>query len=135
MKLKPLKNLKIDKPIPPRNKSKRIIKVNALSYAKLVLMMLDGTYNCKELAEMTGLHYVTVLQYARELHLSGAAHIHMWEKDSRGRDNIVVYKIGKNKDAKRSRLTPKERQARYRNKRRNSQIINLVSKKQELHVD
>ena len=49
--------------MPPKNK--KIIKINAISQAHLIKEMLDGTLTCKELAEETGLHYVTVLQYAR----------------------------------------------------------------------
>jgi hypothetical protein len=60
---------------PPNPKGKRQIKVNAMAYAHMVKLMLDGTYTCKELADETGLHYVTVLQYAREMHKVGAAHI------------------------------------------------------------
>lgn len=103
---------------PPSNKGKRIIKINAISQAKLIALMLEGVYTCEELAEMTGLHYVTVLQYARELWLAKAAHICAFEADSRGRDTIKVYKIGKGKDAKRHKLTDVERTARYRAKKR-----------------
>lgn len=110
---------------PPKNA--RIIKINAITQAKLIAAMLDGVYTCEDLAELTGLHYVTVLQYTRELHREGAAHISSWEKDSRGRDSIKVYKIGRAKDAKRSKLTPAQRQARYRAKVRNLEMITLTA--------
>ena len=100
--------------MPPRNKGKRIIKINAITQAKLIEAMLDGVYTCQELADHTGLHYVTVLQYARELHRANAAHICAWEKDSRGRDVIKIYKIGRGRDAKREKLSGAERQARSR---------------------
>lgn len=99
---------------PPLNKRKRIIKINAFTQAKLIEALLDGVYTCVELAEMTGLHYVTVLQYTRELHRAKAAHICGWEKDSRGRDVIKIYKIGRGGDAKREKLSGAERQARLR---------------------
>lgn len=92
------------------------VKVGALSYAQLVLHMLEGVHNCRELADLTGLHYVTVLQYTRELHAAGAAHICAWEKDTRGRDAIKVYKIGKGRDAKREKMTAAQRQAKHRSK-------------------
>lgn len=101
---------------PPSQRGRKQIKVGALTYAQLVLHMLEGIHNCQELAELTGLHYVTVLQYTRELHAAGACHISSWEKDSRGRDAIKVYKIGAGKDAKRQRMTQAERQARTRAK-------------------
>lgn len=93
---------------------KQIRKINAMTQARLIEAMLDGTLTCQELAEHTGLHYVTVLQYTRELHKAGAAHICQWEADSRGRHLIRVYKIGRGKDAKRPRMTSAQRQARTR---------------------
>ena len=110
------------KPIPPKHRGKKLVKINAISQAQLIKAMLDGTLTCQELAEHTGLHYVTVLLYTRELHAAGAAHICFWEKDSHGRDCIKVYKIGEGKDAKRQKMTPKERQARHRLKLRNIEM-------------
>ena len=107
---------------PPRNKGKKIIKINAICQAQLIKAMLDGVYTCAELAEVTGLHYVTVLQYTRELHAAGAAHICMWEKDIHGRDAIKVYKIGEGKDAKRQKMSAAQRQARIRSKRNNIEM-------------
>lgn len=95
---------------------KRIVKMSAVLQAQIIKLMFDGTYNCTQLAEETGLHYVTVLQYTRELHRAGAAHISSWEKDARGRDVIKVYKLGPGKDAKRERMTQVERMARHREK-------------------
>lgn len=100
----------------PINRRGRMIKMGAITYAKLVKAMLDGVYTCQELADETGLHYVTVLQYCRELHLAGAAHICGWEQDSLGRDALKVYKIGSGKDKPRRRITEAQRQARYRAK-------------------
>jgi predicted ArsR family transcriptional regulator len=112
---------------PPSNKGKRIVKINALTQAQLIKLMLDGTYTCTELAEMTGLHYVTVLQYTRELHRAGAAHISSWEKDARGRDVIKVYKIGAGKDAKREKLTQVQRQARHRAKVKGIELMRALT--------
>lgn len=91
-------------------------KINAIAQAQLILHMLDGDLSCAELAEATGLHYVTVLQYARELYRAGAAHIARFEADDRGRHIVKIYKIGRAKDAKRVRLTSAQRQARRREK-------------------
>ena len=111
---------------PPSNKGKRIIKINALTQAKLIEAMLDGVYNCMELAEMTGLHYVTVLQYTRELHRAKAAHISSWDKDSRGRDVVKIYRIGRGKDAKREKLTAAQRQARTREKKKAQEVAKIM---------
>jgi predicted ArsR family transcriptional regulator len=113
--------------IPPRNKGKKIIKINAICQAQVIKLLLDGVYTCQELAEQTGLHYVTVLQYTRELHAAGAAHICAWEKDGRGRDVIKIYKIGEGKDAKKKKMTPAERQAKSRAKRFNLEIMHRMA--------
>ena len=111
---------------PPSNKGKRIIKINALTQAKLIEAMLDGVYNCQELSEITGLHYVTVLQYTRELHRAKAAHICQWDKDSKGRDVIKIYRIGRGKDAKREKLTAVQRQARHRAKQKAQEVAKIM---------
>ncbi|MFM1990267.1 MAG: hypothetical protein RJA99_3224 [Pseudomonadota bacterium] len=112
---------------PPNNKGRRIFKINAFTQAKLVKLMLEGTYTCAELAEQTGLHYVTVLGYCRAFHREGAAHISMYEKDSRGRDSLKVYKIGPGKDAKRSKLTPAQRQERVRKRKQMAAMLGLTA--------
>lgn len=112
--------------LPPKHKGRRIVKVNALTQAKLIEAMLDGVYTCEELANVTGLHYATVLHYTRELHRAKAAHILQWEKDSRGRDAIKIYKIGRGKDAKREKLTDNERKARWRQKQKAIELANIM---------
>lgn len=112
---------------PPRNKGKKIIKINAICQAQLIKLMLDGVYTCHELAEQTGLHYVTVLQYARELHAAGAAYICAWEKDTRGRDAIKIYKIGEQRDAQRKRMSAAQRQARSREKKFNIDMMQRMA--------
>jgi predicted ArsR family transcriptional regulator len=104
-----------------------MIKVNAMCQAQLVKLLLEGTHTCYELAEATGLHYVTVLHYCRELHKAGAAHIAMWEKDSRGRDLLKVYKLGAGKDAKRSKMSSAERQQKYRDKKKHAQMVQVTT--------
>ena len=111
---------------PPNNTGRRIIKINAITQAHLIKLLLDGDRTCQELAEETGLHYVTVLQYTRELHRAGAVHIHHYEQDVRGRHTLKVYKIGKAKDAKQIRLTPAERQSRVRSRKRMASLLGLT---------
>ena len=95
---------------PPNQKGKRMIKINAITQAHLIKLLLEGTYTCQELANETGLHYVTVLQYTRELHRAGAAHISGWEKDPRGRDLAKIYKLGEGNDKRRHRKSDAEKQ-------------------------
>jgi hypothetical protein len=105
------------------------MKINAMSQARLIKLMLEGTYSCAELAAETGLHYVTVLHYTRELHRVGAAHISMWDADTRGRALVKIYKIGAAKDAKRKPMTALERQRRYREKMRNARLLQMIAGK------
>lgn len=103
-----------------------VVKVNAWAFAQLVRYMLEGTYNCRELAELTGLHYVTVLQYTREMYRAGACHICMWDQDARGRDMVKIYKLGEGRDAKRRKLTAAERQARVRAKKKALELNQML---------
>lgn len=106
---------------------RRIVKVNAISQAHLIKLMIEGVYTIRELAEETGLHYVTVTQYTRELHRAKAAHIVRWDKDSRGRDAIRIYKIGPGRDVKRSSMTSSERQAISRARRKMARMLGVLS--------
>lgn len=100
-----------------------ICKVNAMSQAHLIKMLLDGDRNCRELAEESGLHYVTVLEYCRELHKVGAAHIARWDKDAKDRDAIKIYKIGAGKDARKSKLTGSQKQKRVRERNKSKEQL------------
>lgn len=104
-----------------------MIKVNQLTQAKLIEALLDGVYSCAELAERTGLHYVTVCNYTKELHRIKAAHICHWDTDSRGRQLLKIYKLGRGTDAKRTKMTRAERQTRYRNKQKQLKQIQLFA--------
>lgn len=110
---------------PPKNK--RVVKMSAITQAHLVKLLLDGVYTCPELAQETGLHYVTVLQYCRELHRAGAAHICDWGLDSFGRDALKIYKIGAGKDRPRRSLSRAEIAKRYRAKRQARELIHLMA--------
>ena len=117
---------------PPKNK--RMIKINAILQAQLIKLLLEGTYTCQELADMTGLHYVTVLQYTRELHRAGAAHIAGWEKDSRGRDLAKIYKLGAGNDKRRQKKTQAERQIAYRAKKKQLKLIQTLCSAQPVEL-
>lgn len=109
-----------DRPAPPRRKELR--KINALTQARLIRLLLDGELDCRELAEETGLHYVTVLHYTRELHKAKAAHICDWHPDDRGYATLKVYKLGVGKDKKRPSIPAKKRAEAYRERKKLKQI-------------
>lgn len=116
----------ITRTLPPHLKGRKVVKVNARVYADLIKHLLEGIYNCHELAELTGLHYVTVLDYTRELHKAKAIHIGAWEKDPRGRDAIKIYRMGAGRDAKRQKVSAAERQRRYYSKQRQMRIEKMI---------
>jgi predicted ArsR family transcriptional regulator len=101
----------------PSNKGRTIMKMSAILQAHLIKMLCDGPCTIQEIADETGLHYMTVQVYLRELYKAGAAHIAAWEKDSRGRDVVKVYALGPGNDAKRRKMTAAERQAACRARR------------------
>lgn len=112
---------------PPIHKNRQIVKVGALSYAQLIKFMLEGVYSCEELAEHTGLHYVTVLHYTRALRAAGACYISSWDKDTRGRDAIKIYSLGVGFDVPRQkRMTVAERTRRYRAKLKAGQLAQVM---------
>lgn len=119
----------LQREVPAVLKGRKQIKINKLTTAMLVKEMWAGTYSCEELAEITGLHYVTVLDFARAMHKVGACHISSWEKDTRGRDVIKIYKLGPGKDAKREKLTGAERQQRTRAKVKELQLAQVMAGK------
>ena len=107
---------------------RQIIKVSAITYARLIEAMIDGDLTCRELAEETGLHYVTVLQYVRELHKVGAVHVAYYELDNRGRATTRVFKLGRGKDAKRAPKTSAQRQQQSRKLRREAKLLGLFDR-------
>ena len=101
-------------PTPPPQLNRRQMKINAICQAQLIKLLLRGELECKELAEETGLHYVTVLQYTRELHLAKAAYICERRADVRGRHTIKIYKLGEAKDVRKQNQTSAQRQRKHR---------------------
>ncbi len=102
-----------------------MVKVNAMSYSRLIKLLMDGTRTAAELAEETGLHKQTVYDYTRQLHKAKAVYIADWEKDSMGRDCMPIFMIGNKKDAKRHTKTAAERAADYRARKKTAATITL----------
>lgn len=75
------------------------MKIGALSYAKLLKYMQDGTLTCAELAQATGLHVLTVYDYTKAMHKEGVAHICDW--DGEGRNQTKIYRLGAGEDRRR----------------------------------
>ena len=105
-----------------------MIRINALSFAKMIRYMQEvGVFTIHEVADHTGLHYVTVRRYVKALHREKALHIDAWDKDSWGRDAIKIYAFGPGSDAKRTKIKPALRAKRYRAKIKMMTAVNAVA--------
>jgi hypothetical protein len=113
--------------LPPTHFGRKLSKIGALSSATLMLHMLEGTYTCTQLAELTGLHYGTVLDYGRALHKVGACHICGWEEDAKGRRVVRVYQLGFGKDMKQPKMTAAEKSQRYRDKQLSKKMLFMMA--------
>jgi predicted ArsR family transcriptional regulator len=91
-----------------------VIRINALSFAKLVRCVVDDPATADEAAEETGLHPKTASRYLRALHRERLIHVCQWEKDALGRDRIPVYAFGSKRDRPKAKRTAAERHRAYR---------------------
>lgn len=111
----------------PMRKGIKQAKINALSFAKLTALMLDGGMTRQEMAEETGLHYVTVLRYCRALRKEGILRIDGWRLDARGRMNIRTYKLGTGPDAKQPIKSVSEIAKDYRARKKMKEMIQRMA--------
>ena len=102
---------------PPSHRGKRVIKINAISFAKMCSYLMMGRHDLDKLAELTGLHKVTVMHYCRELHREGVCHIAKYAPDTKGRPSKIIYCLGEGIDAKRLNLSRAEISRRYRERK------------------
>lgn len=104
------------------------MNVTAMTYAKLMKLLTEGTRNTRELSEAVGVHYETMRDYIRALHKEGVIHVVMWDDDARGANTIAVWMLGQEADAKqRPSKTPIQRQAAYRAKKKALMMIERLA--------
>jgi hypothetical protein len=103
------------------------MKVGAFTYAQLLKAMVPGDLSFQELADATGLHYMTVIEYVREMRKAGVAHVAGWQEDCNGRMNLKCVKLGPCKDVPCPKLTKCERSARYRAKKRAAGLLAITA--------
>lgn len=94
------------------------MRINAASFAELMKLLADGAYTLQELATETGLHYKTVCEYVAAMHRRRVVRVTGYAPDVRGRFICPVYQLGAGCDARRTPLTPAQRQAARRAKLR-----------------
>jgi hypothetical protein len=109
------------------NRRRPPIKINSLSYAKLIKHLLAVPATVHELAEETGLHHLTVALHMRALHAERLVHIGGWEQDSMGRDASPVWTWGAGRDKPRARKTSTERHRLYLERRKQAALLQRMA--------
>lgn len=98
--------------------SPRFIRIGHLTLAKTWKEFERRDMTIHDLVEVVGIHPVTAGEWCRALNKQRCIHIVGWQKDSRGRDVTAVYRFGEGFDRPKSRMTPAQRQAAYKERQR-----------------
>lgn len=69
------------------------MKVNAMAFSDLMHALVYGGGTAQQLSERTGIHYVTMLEYLRQLHKRRVIVISGWRKDINGHGLTRVWTI------------------------------------------
>lgn len=78
---------------------RRVTAPNLIAVGVLIKHLMDGRLTNRQLAEVTGLAYLTVCRYTAAIYNADAAFITRLEIDNRGAQTIRVYKLGTDDDA------------------------------------
>jgi len=89
-----------------------------MTFVAMVARLYSAPASYEELVEHTGLHAMTVSRYVRAMRTEGIAHVQAWLPDARGRDAVPVFAFGPGKDKPRAKMTPAQRSARSRLKKK-----------------
>jgi DNA-binding IclR family transcriptional regulator len=106
-----------------------MIKINGMSFALLVKALRIGDKSLADLADASGLHYLTVAYYVRELRKAGEIHVSRLRSDSIGRLSVKLYTLGPGIDAKRDPLSARERKQRQRARESREEAVRLAAAK------
>lgn len=92
-------------------------KVNQETYGLLFKRLMTDPATAHELADVTGLHIITVQSLMRTLKRHKVVHITDWETDRLDRDTTPVFRMGGGRDKARRRMTRAEIAKRYRERK------------------
>lgn len=96
-----------------------MLKVNADAYARLIgFLSEDRPRSYVDLADLTGLHYVTVRDYVNALRKHRQVRVAAWARDTRNQFRVPLFILGAGPDAARPRMTPAQRQQALRDRQR-----------------
>lgn len=112
--------------------SRRANKVNALTFSIMCRLLMDGTRTCRELAEETGLHVMTVYDWTAMMHKQGVIHICMWEGE--GRASTRIFMFGAGKDAPRPIKQRSLTHAEYRARKKAEKLLQMMAGAKEPEV-
>ena len=104
---------------------RRVVNPDLIAWAHLIRLLAQDTgrnaargYTFRELAEETGLNYLTVCRYVSVLHQVGTCYVSGYEPDGRGAFTIRRFKLGSEPDAPTIVRTRVERQREQRKRER-----------------
>ena len=108
---------------------RRARKVNAMSFATLMRLLVEGTRTCRELAQETGLHTPTVYDYMSYLHKYRVVHVCTWE--GVGRNAQRIFMLGDGTDAPRPKKTRQQIHQEYRARKSMADLLSRMVGKEE----
>lgn len=110
--------------------SRRGHKVNALSFSIMCKLLMEGTRTCRELADETGLHVLTVYDWTAVMHKQGIIHICTWEGE--GRSQTRIFMFGPGKDAPRPVKKRSIISSEYRARKKAEQLLRMMAGRVEM---
>ena len=102
----------MNKPTPPR--TPRRSRMNMLTMAQTLRIVLSGRFTRQEIVDATGIHDVTAMRWVNTMRKLRLIHVADWLPDTLGRDGIAVFELGDAPDKKRRALSGRERARRHR---------------------
>lgn len=111
----------------PSAPGRKMTRIGALTSALLIEALIDGA-TCHELAERSGMHYKTVLDYTQALRRVGAIYVYGYDTTARGIPGARIFRLGREKDARKPNpIGVRERSRRYRERCKNRNLTHLIA--------
>jgi DNA-binding IclR family transcriptional regulator len=104
-----------------------MMKSNAFHICGLLAAMQREALTARDLMEITGLDRETVYRWLRELHVQRLVHVERWDQCSRGRYIIAAYRLGKDKDARRTYADRTQRQRDWRARQKHIEMVQMTA--------